>query len=530
MYDYVVVGGGSAGCIVAAELAESGKRVLLLEAGPSAEAHPETLRADGYKDAFINDAVICERFSVPQSRAANRRVFMGSGSVLGGSGSVNGMVYTRGAREDYAEWPVGWRWDDILPAFEALERRLRIHRREPTRWTEACIAAAEKCGFERRDDLNDGHLYNAIGYEWMSYDGAQRRSSYVAFIRDAGERTNLEVHTGARVERIEFDSERRARSVVYLHDGVRKTAQLRAEVVLCAGALETPKILMLSGVGPAAELARHGIDVVADRAELGKNLHDHPNVPVFFRCRELVDCRYPQLYSFFRTHPDTPLPARQSDTCYVFWPAPSAMKEAVQRMLPTQVLPESLYDGPAKHWIRAGVELAFKSKLVRAQVDHLYAVVVILGKPQSRGTLTLRDRSSALIDPRYFEHPQDMETMVRGVRLARDLAAAPALADFGSVELMPGSWVKSDEAIARWVQKNAITTYHFAGTCRMGVDSDSVVDTELRLRGVQGVRVADESAVPTTPVSALNAPSMLIGLRAAEMISRTYQTACRATA
>jgi choline dehydrogenase len=428
------------------------------------------------------------------------------------------MVYTRGAREDYAEWPVGWRWDDVVPVFESLESRLRVRRREPTRWTEACIAAAEACGFERRDDLNDGRLYNSIGYEWMSYEGEQRRSSYVAFLRDAGARRNLEVHTGARVERITFDSERRATAVIYQHEGTTKTAPVGGEVMLCAGALETPKLLLLSGVGPGAELAAMGIDVVADVPELGRNLHDHPNVPVFFRCKATVDCYYPQLYSFFRTHPDAPLAPRQSDTCYVFWPAPSAMKEAMQRMLPAQVLPESLYDGPAKQWIRRGIGLAFKSSLVRAQVEHLYAIVVILGKPQSRGTITLRDRdpmARALIDPRYFHNPHDLDTMVRGVRLARDLATTPALRELGTVELMPGSWVKSDDGIARFITKNALTTYHFAGTCRMGSDERAVADPALRLRGVRGVRVADASAVPTTPVSAMNAPSMLVGMRAA---------------
>ncbi len=520
MHDYIVVGGGSAGCVVAGQLADAGARVLLLESGPSAEEHPETLRADGYKDAFINDAIMKVRFSEPQQHAAGHRVFLGTGGVLGGSGSINGMVYTRGAREDYAEWPQGWRWDDVVPDFEALETKLKIHRRQGTEWTEACMRAAESCGFERREDLNDGHLSNVIGYEWMSYAGNERRSSYVAFIRDAGQRDNLLIHTYAQVQRVTFDG-RRATGVRYEHDGVLKTAHAKHEVILCAGALETPKLLMLSGVGPGQTLRKHGIEVVVDRAQVGQNLHDHPNVPTFFRCKADVDCYYPQLYSFFRTHAGAPLPPEQSDTCYVFWPAPSAMKEATQRMLPAQLLPESLYNTKAKSLIVGAIETAFKSKQVRNFVDHLFGIIIILGKPQSRGALSLRSADAseqARIDPRYFSDPCDLETMVRGIKLARRLAAAPGLADIASQELMPGPFAKSDEALARYVQKNAITTYHFAGTCRMGVDEDSVVDTSLRVRGVEGLRVADASAVPTTPVSAMNAPSMLVGLRAARLV------------
>ena len=204
-YHYIVVGGGSAGCIVAAELArDPSKRVLLLEAGPSAEEHPETLAAAGYKEAFVNDEVMGERFSVPQAHSAGQRIFAGTGTVLGGSGSVNGMVYTRGARQDYAEWPEGWHWDDLQDDFHALEETIRPYRRPPTKWTEACIASAEEHGFARKEDLNDGDMRNVIGYEWMSYEGDDRRSSYVAFIKDAGPRDNLTISTRTRVHRVVF--------------------------------------------------------------------------------------------------------------------------------------------------------------------------------------------------------------------------------------------------------------------------------------------------------------------------------------
>ncbi len=218
-YDYVVVGGGSAGCVVAAELAQRAK-VLLLEAGPAAEEHPETLVASGYKDAFINDAVMGERFTVRQKGAGNQRVFAGTGTVMGGSGSVNGMVYTRGSRHDYAEWPDGWRWDQLQADFSGLEKVMRPHRRPPTKWTEACIAAAVENGFTKKEDLNDGDLSNVIGYEWMSYEGENRRNSYVSFVKGAS-LPNLTVVTGARVQRLTFDADKRVSGVEYDHAGSR---------------------------------------------------------------------------------------------------------------------------------------------------------------------------------------------------------------------------------------------------------------------------------------------------------------------
>ena len=526
-YDYVVIGGGSSGCIAAAQLAEDGAhRVLMLEAGPAAETHPETLSADGYKHAFINDEVIWERFTTPQRHAGKQRIFAGTGTVLGGSGSVNGMVYTRGDVRDYDEWPDGWQWNDVVPDFERIEAKLRPRRRPPTRWTEACISAAVTCGFARRADLNDGNLGNVVGYEWMTYEGDRRRSSYVAFIKDGGVRDNLVVRPRCFVHRIVFDESKRATAVEYEQDGTLCRAEVREEVVMCAGALETPKLLMLSGVGPDQALRAHGIAPVLHVDAMGQNLHDHPNVPLFFVSRGKVDCNYPQLYSFYRTNEDVDLPEGQSDTCYVFWPARSAMKQAVQRVLPGQVLPEALYDGPAKQAIRSGVGFAFKSRAVRTFVDHLYGIVVILGKPKSRGSLRLAStdpRAQAAIDPAYFSHADDMATMVKGVRLARRISKSGGLGAWRSRELMPGPLRTSDESIAKWVGANAITTYHFAGTCKMGPEAAAVCDTRLRVKGLANVRIADASAIPFTPVSALNAPSMLVGWRAAAYIRAEHQ-------
>jgi choline dehydrogenase len=518
-YDYVVVGGGSSGCIAASELAADGRsEVLLLECGDAAEKHPETLSADGYKDAFINDSVIWERFSTPQIRGGGQRVFLGSGTGLGGSGSVNGMVYTRGAAEDYDQWPDGWQWRDVVPDFEAIERVLRPNRRAPTEFTESCIRAATLAGFRRSEDLNDGDLSGVLGYEWMNYEADARRSSYVGFIKDAPPRPNLTIVTNARVHRVEIDGDKRVSAVLYEEGGQPRRAPVAREVLLAAGALETPKLLMLSGVGPGAVLRAFGVPVIVDHGGVGRNLHDHPNVPLFFLGKKPVDCFYPQLYGFHRANADLGLPARQSDTCYVFYPARSSLKQATKRILPGMILPEAWYTPRTRGLVRRGLDFAYATGALDGLLDRIYGIVVILGKPVSRGSVTLasvRPEVCARLDPAYFEARADIDTMVRAVRIARRIARATPLAEWGNTELRPSARVETDAALAAWIERNAITTYHYAGTCRMGDDDGAVVDTRGRLRGVRGLRVVDASIIPHTPVSAMNAPSMLIGYRGA---------------
>jgi len=518
-FDYIVVGGGSAGCIAAARLSENPDRtVLLLEDGDDATAHPETLRADGYKEAFANDELVIERFSTVDARWGDRRVFQGSGHGLGGSGNINAMVYTRGSSLDYDEWPTGWKWADVQGDFEAIERVLRPRRRPPTEFTETCLDAAEEAGFRRKHDLNDGDLSGVLGYESMNYEGDDRRSSYVGFLAPALGRPNLTVRTRARVERLTVD-ERGVTGARYRHDGGLHEARVEREVLMCAGALETPRILMLSGIGPSDALRRVGLPAVHHVVGVGENLHDHPNVCLFHRGAREVDCAHPQLYGFHRANEQSALPEGMSDTCYVFYPARSSLREAMMRILPGLVLPEPLYDLPAlPRAIRGSVGLAFRAERLRAQVNRVWGIVVILGKPKSRGRLRLRAASPdvpAEIDPGYFADPEDMETMLRGVDRARRVAGASALAGWGNTELFPGPLGRTREGVEQWIRQNVMTTYHYAGTCAMGDNGASVCDPTLKVRGVDKLRIADASAIPTTPVSAMNAPSMLVGYRAA---------------
>lgn len=524
-FDTVIVGGGSSGCALAAELAqEPGRSILVLESGDRAESHPETLTADGYKRAFLNPRLMWERFSEDLPGAGDRPLYMGSGHVVGGGGSVNAMVYTRGDAADYDDWGLpGWRWNDLVPHFEAIEARLQPTRKDPTPFTEACIAAAEHAGFARKVDLNDGDLCGYLGYEWMNQRAGQRRSAYTALLAPVQER--VELRTGALVRRVLFEGRRAVGVEVQIDNQVRVIAA-RREVIMCAGALETPRILLLSGVGPGEELRRHGISQVAE-LPVGRNFHDHPNVTMFYAGRRPTDTQWAQLYGFHRAHGRSTLPSGMADTCYVFYSARSSLREAALKLGPSIVLPMWAYRrAVVRQGMRGAMRLALDNPVARWCIERLYGVVVILGKPRSRGTITLRANHpevSARIDPAYLADPEDMETMVQGVRLAQQIANAPSLAEWGNlpISIRRGA---DRRAVERFIRANIMTTYHYAGTCKMG----EVVDTELRVMGLEGLRVADASVVPFTPVSAMNAPSMVVGHRAAIFIRQSEHGAAPA--
>ena len=520
-YDYVVIGGGSSGCIVAARLAEAqAGSVLLLEAGDTAERHPETLSADGFKYAFANDALMWHRMTQPEKDCAGRGLYAGTGRGMGGSGAVNGMVYTRGDRRDFINWPEGWRWDDIVPAFAAVEQRLGIRPRTPTPFATRFIEAAVAAGFERKDGMNDGKLAGVVGCNDMNYEGDQRRSSYRAWIH-ARQVPNLQIKTGAVVRRLVFDDNHKAVAVECELDGRVQQFGIAREVVLCAGALETPKLLMLSGVGPQKELQAQQLPVVLASEGVGQNLQDHPNVCLFYRARQPVDFQYPQVYAFDAARRQAGDARGQApDTCFVCYAAPASLQQSMQRMLPILALPGSLYNiRPLRSLLRGLVNLAFRLPLLQRYVSTVFGIVVILGKPQSRGSVGLSSRdphTPAHINLGYYASPQDRATLLAAIGKAREIAAQPALA--GAKPLSAGGKPLSSTRIWKWATGATMTTFHFCGSCRMGDDDDSPVDTKLRVKGLRNVRVADASVMPEIPVSALNAPSMMIGYRAADFI------------
>jgi choline dehydrogenase len=526
VYDYVIVGAGSAGCVLASRLSENPDiRVLLLEAGPPDTA--DEIHIPAAIPLLFQTAYDWNYQTTPQDRAGGRSIYWPRGRVLGGSSSINAMIYIRGSRHDYDSWRddygcEGWGYTDLLPYFLRAESNSRgasaYHGssgplavqdlKHKSSLTGAFIAAARACGQPANDDFN-GPTQDGVGYYQVTQKGGRRWSAADAYLHPAAGRPNLTVHTDALVTEIEIHGGR-ATGVRYLRRGVEELATAEAEVIVSAGTIGSPQLLMLSGVGPADHLREHDIAVLADNPGVGGNLSDHPVVTAMWsapKTRALWEQAGPRnLVRWQLTHTG-PMTTNIAEAGGFSRTDPALPAPDIQwHVLPVPFLDEGLAD-PASRAL---------------------SVLITLVSVGSRGKIRLRSsdpRHKPAIDPAYLSDLADFDPLVAAIGLAREFAAARPLSRQLKAELAPGVGRRSDAELREWIRGNLSTLYHPVGTCAMGGDSrlaasklHSVLDTELRVRGVEGLRVVDASVMPTVPRGNTNAPTIAIAERAADLI------------
>jgi choline dehydrogenase len=497
--DVIVVGSGSAGAVVARRLTDAGAQVVLLEAGGE-DVNPAIHDPSRLFELWDSEQDWGYR-TVPQAACAGRELHWPRGRVLGGSSALNGMIYARGHRSDYDAWAYlgndGWGYADVLPLFKRSEDYDRgesayhgaggplhvLTRYEPHPVNAAAVTAAQEAGIPFNDDSNGEHLAG-VAFAQLNIKDDRRHGVASAFLAPVADAPNLQVLTGARARRLLVEGGR-CRGVEVERGGAVERIHSDGEVVVCAGTVESPKLLMLSGIGPAGELRRHGIEVLADLPGVGRNLHDHVLSPV--------------IYGASRPVPP-PLPGLQPLHSHLFWHSrPGLPGPDIQPLffhLPLYL--EGMEGPPDGYTLMAGII-----------------------RPASRGSLRLASGDPAappLIDPAYLSCDVDTDALVAALTLCREIGAQDALAGWRGEELYPGPNVETARDLRDYVRRTAVTYHHQVGTCKMGVDEDAVVDPQLRVRGVEGLRVADASVMPSVSSGNTHAPTVMIGERASDLV------------
>jgi choline dehydrogenase len=499
--DYVIVGAGSAGCALAARLSEDPDvRVTVLEAGG-----PDTAEAISVPAAWPTlwgTEVDWAYETTPQQGSSGQVHQWPRGRVLGGSSSLNGMVYIRANPQDWDVWAyegcAGWDYASLLPVMKRMEHVPEgdpafrgvggpIEPRpaaKPNPISVAFVDAAREQGYPVTDDFN-GERFEGAGFHDLLIKDGRRTSAAATYLHPASGRPNLDVVTGAHVAKV-LTAGDRCTGVEYVQDGATHQLLVEREVILSGGAIDSPAILLRSGIGPAADLDELGLESVVDLPGVGRNLHDHLLMGVLWEAKQPVpppEYNLAESSMFLRSDPDKVAP----DLHFMFIHVPFH--------LPTYSVPEGSW-----------------------------TIAVGLVRPASRGSLRLRSASledKPLIDPAYLTQEADVEAMVRGTKLARKLAGAAAFDPWRGPEVLPGEAVQTDAEIEDFVRHAAGTYYHPVGTCRMGVGPDAVVDPSLRVRGVRGLRVADASVMPSIVSANTNTAAMIIGERAADLVRAT---------
>lgn len=525
-FDYVVVGAGSAGCVLANRLSADGHTVCLLEAGPR-DTSPFILMPGGIIQMLRSQDCNWHFRTAPQTRLAGRSLLWPRGKTLGGSSAINAMCYIRGHAADYDHWAAlgneGWGWSDVLPLFRASENYepgaddfhgqggpLNVCAPRHTNPLSAVfLEAARQAGYPANPDFN-GAQQEGVGYYKVTHKDGQRCSNARAFLRPAEARPNLTVITGAHATRVLVEGGR-AVGVRYFQDSRYREVHATREVILSAGAIGSPHLLLLSGIGPREELMRHGIKPLVDLPGVGKNLQDHLGAPVCVQDRSRTAFSFHPL-SFWRT--------LKALFQYAFGRRGELTSNVAEaggfiRTAPSEALPDLQLHFLPVVYTHHGMDLW------PAVRHYAYCLIVYDTRPASRGELRLASAdplAPPLIDPNHFDDPRDLAKLVAGMNQARAILGQDAFRPHAGAELMPGPAVRSDEQMAEWLRAHAETLYHPVGTCRMGRDPLAVVDARLRVHGIDGLRVADASIMPTLVGGNTNAPTTMIAEKAARMV------------